>query len=110
MPVRLVPVRDTPRRIAIVKPSALGDVMHALPVSSGLRRRFPDAHIAWVVNHIYAPLLTPHPELNEVIPFDRNSLRSGWLRGRLLLAASCATCAASASIWCSTCKDCCAAA
>lgn len=81
MPVRLVHVRNTPRRIAIVKPSALGDVMHALPVLSGLRRRFPDAHIAWVVNHIYAPLLKPHPELNEVIPFDRNSLRNGWLKG-----------------------------
>src|ERR1700681_3312161 len=81
MPVRQVTLRKPPRRIAIVKPSALGDVMHALLVLGGLRRRFPDAHIAWVVNHTYAPLLHGHPDLNDVIPFDRGSLGKGGLTG-----------------------------
>lgn len=38
-----------PRRICIVKPSALGDIVQTLPVLSMLRQRFPHAHVAWVI-------------------------------------------------------------
>src|SRR5262249_28961509 len=38
------------RRIALIKPSALGDIVHSLPVLTAVRRRYPDAHITWVVN------------------------------------------------------------
>jgi lipopolysaccharide heptosyltransferase I len=65
------------RRIAIIKPSALGDIVHALPVLTALRKRFSGAHIAWVVNRAYEPLLSGHPDLDETIPFDRNALRAG---------------------------------
>jgi lipopolysaccharide heptosyltransferase I len=59
------------QRIAIIKPSALGDIVHALPVLTALRRRFPAAHIAWIVNRAYEPFLCGHPDLDETIPFDR---------------------------------------
>jgi len=36
-----------PQRILLIKPSSLGDVIHALPVLAGLRRAYPQAHIAW---------------------------------------------------------------
>lgn len=65
-------------RIALIKPSALGDIVHALPVLSALRRRFPDAHITWVVNQGYAPLLQGHRDLDEVLPFDRRASHRGW--------------------------------
>ncbi|MCS6976336.1 MAG: glycosyltransferase family 9 protein [Gemmatales bacterium] len=59
------------RRIALIKPSALGDIVHALPVLSALRIRFPAAEILWVVHRSYADLLDGHPDLNEVLSFDR---------------------------------------
>jgi heptosyltransferase I len=65
-------------RIAILKPSALGDVVHALPVLTALRRRYADAHIAWVVNRSYASLLAGHPHLNAIIPFERSAFRRPW--------------------------------
>jgi lipopolysaccharide heptosyltransferase I len=68
------------RRIVLIKPSALGDIVHALPVLTALRRRYPVAHIAWVVNRAYEPLLHGHRDLNETIPFDRSAYRGGWLR------------------------------
>ncbi len=71
----------SPRRIALIKPSALGDIMHSLPVLTALRRRFPLAHITWVVNRLYEPLLAGHPDLDAVLPFDRQGLRRGWLPG-----------------------------
>ncbi len=55
-------------RILIVKTSALGDVVHALPVLGALRRHLPKARIAWVVEEWIAPLLAGHPDLDEVIP------------------------------------------
>jgi heptosyltransferase-1 len=70
----------TPRRVAILKPSALGDIVHALPVLSSLRAAWPDAHISWVVNAGFAGLLTGHPDLSEVIPFDRGAFRGNPLR------------------------------
>lgn len=62
---------DDPSRILLIKPSSLGDIIHALPVLAGLRRRYPDAHIAWLVASGFATLLEGHPLLNEVIRFDR---------------------------------------
>jgi heptosyltransferase I len=66
-------------RIALLKPSALGDIVHSLPVLSALRRRFPNAHITWVVNRAYEPLLQGHPDLNDTLAFDRRRARKGWL-------------------------------
>lgn len=66
------------RRVAVIKPSALGDVLHAMPVLGALRARFPDAHIAWVVNRAYQPLVDGHRCLDEAIPFDRGALKGGW--------------------------------
>ncbi len=63
-------------RILIVKPSSLGDIIHALPVLNGLRHRYPTARISWLVNRQYAPLLEKHPQLDEVIPFDRQKFNS----------------------------------
>lgn len=83
MPTRLVTLPASPRRVAIIKPSALGDILNALPVLSALRRRFPQAHLAWIINQGYAPLLAPHPDLDEIVPFDRSSLRGGLFSGSI---------------------------
>lgn len=64
-------------RICLVKPSALGDVVQTLPILAALRKRFPRAHIAWLVNRGYASLLRPIPMLDEVIEFDRERYRGG---------------------------------
>ncbi len=60
-----------PRRILIIKPSSLGDVITAIPVLRGLRRTFPTAHIAWLVNPPLAGILAGEKDLDEVVLFDR---------------------------------------
>jgi heptosyltransferase-1 len=65
----------SPRRIAIIKPSALGDIVHSLPVLTAIRERFSTAHITWVVNRAYASLLNGHPHLDAVLPYERGSRR-----------------------------------
>lgn len=68
----------TPRRVLIIKPSALGDVVTAVPVLRGLRRTFPQGHIAWLVNDNCSDLIRHDPDLNEVILFDRKTLGRAW--------------------------------
>lgn len=58
-------------RVLLVKPSSLGDVVHALPVLNGLRNRFPHAKIGWLIGTAFAPLLEGHPQIDELIRFDR---------------------------------------
>ena len=64
-------------RILIVKLSAVGDVVHALPVLHALRTARPDAHIAWAVHGRAAYLLEGHPELDELIVVPRPRLSGG---------------------------------
>ncbi len=74
----MVPLAElNPRRIALIKPSALGDIVHALPVLSALRTRFPQTEITWVVNKAYEPLLAGHPDLTDTISFERGARKRG---------------------------------
>ena len=66
------------QRILIIKPSSLGDIVHALPVLAALRDAYPDAHIAWMVGTSFASLLEDHPLLDEVITFDRKRYGRMW--------------------------------
>jgi lipopolysaccharide heptosyltransferase I len=72
---------DPPRRVLLIKPSALGDVVTALPVLHGLRRSFPDAEIDWIVRDIYAPLIADQPGLRQVVTYDRGLLGRFWRPG-----------------------------
>jgi lysophospholipase L1-like esterase len=43
--------------VLIVRPSSLGDVVHALPVVADVRMHAPDAAIDWVAEEAFAPLV-----------------------------------------------------
>lgn len=45
-------------RILVVRLSALGDIVHALPVLAALQREWPMASVDWVVEEAYAPILS----------------------------------------------------
>ena len=67
-----------PRRVLIIKPSSLGDVVHALPVLNLMRRRWPAAHIAWLLSPACAGIVQGLPQLDEVILFERKRFGSAW--------------------------------
>jgi lipopolysaccharide heptosyltransferase I len=72
-----VPIRlDGARRILLIKPSALGDVVHALPVAATLRRRYPNIALDWLVEEESADIVRGHPALADVVVSGRRR----WLR------------------------------
>lgn len=57
---------DRVNRILIVKPSALGDIVHSLPFLYAVKQRFPWARIDWVVAHGLHRFLEGHPMINRL--------------------------------------------
>lgn len=68
-------------RILLIKPSAVGDVIHTLPVLAKLRSRYPSARIDWVLTPPIAELIGHHPALSNVVPFDRGAFAGMWRIG-----------------------------
>ena len=61
-------------RILLIKPSALGDVVHTLPVLAKLRARFPQARIDWMLTPENAELVRYHPAISNIVIFARREL------------------------------------
>lgn len=60
-----------PRKILVVRLSALGDIVMASGLIPALQTRFPDAEISWVCEPVCAPLLQHNPRLKQVIVWQR---------------------------------------
>lgn len=73
---------NAPRRILLVKPSSLGDVIHALPVVSAIHRHDPEVELRWLIHPSWRFLVENHPGVAGTILFPREKFRglSGWFR------------------------------
>lgn len=68
---------DRVREVCVVLLTGLGDVVHGLPVVNALKRARPDWRITWVVEPMAAPVLSPHPSIDEVIVYHRRRGAAG---------------------------------
>jgi heptosyltransferase-1 len=62
-------------RIALIKLSSLGDVVHALPVAATLKAARPQARLTWIVERREAAVLEGHPALDEIVVVDTRAWR-----------------------------------
>jgi lipopolysaccharide heptosyltransferase I len=60
------------KKILIIKPSALGDIVHALPFLNALHQRFPGSEIHWVVARGLHRFLEGHPMINKLWVMDKD--------------------------------------
>jgi len=67
------------RRICIVMMSAIGDAVHVLPLVTALKRHEPGAKITWILQPGPASLVRGHPDVDEIVVFEKSR---GW-RGLL---------------------------
>ena len=83
-------------RILIVKLSSLGDVVHTMPAVQDIRRCVPQAHIDWVVEKGFAPLVARCEGVDSAIPCElrrwskaplSHETRSDWRTFRTRLRA-----------------------
>ena len=60
-------------RILIVRLGALGDIVHTLPAVASLKQSFPKAHLTWLVEQRWAPILEDNPSINEIVGIEGRS-------------------------------------
>ena len=73
--------------ILAVRLGAMGDILHALPAVASLKKSFPEKRIFWVVARKWMELLDGNPNIDEIVPFDRQgagALAQTWRRLRAI--------------------------
>lgn len=74
------------KNILIRSTNWLGDAVMTTPAMQAVRETFPAARITVLANPLTAPLFQSHPDVDEVLVYDRKVRYSG-LKGRFVLAA-----------------------
>lgn len=76
---RLIRQRDVtsaPRRIVVIRPCCIGDVVMATAALTALRQAFPQARISFAVGSWSAAAITDHPALDAIIDTGQAALPS----------------------------------
>jgi predicted lipopolysaccharide heptosyltransferase III len=58
-------------KILLIRLRLIGDVVFTTPAIAAIRRRFPDAHLTYLVEPPASPLLRGHPSLDELLVVER---------------------------------------
>ena len=66
--------------LLIIKPSSLGDIVHALQVATSLKAQVAHLRISWVVREIFAPIVRACEAVDHVYVFERNAGAKGFIR------------------------------
>lgn len=75
-----------PAKILIIKPSALGDIVHTLPFLSAVRNRFPQAEIHWVVARGLHFFLEGHAMIDRLWILDKDRWKQLSRLGKTIVA------------------------
>jgi heptosyltransferase I len=66
-------------RIAIVKLSALGDIVHAMVALQFIRQQFPDIEIDWIVEERFAGILQNNTDIKHILTVNLKALKNNKL-------------------------------
>lgn len=66
-------------RVAIVKLSALGDIVHAMVALQFMKRQIPELEIDWVVEERFAGVLQYNPDIRRILTVNLKNLKSNTL-------------------------------
>ncbi len=62
-------------KIAIVKLSALGDIVHAMVALQFIKKRIPNLQVDWLVEQRFAELLRENPDINQIHAVNIKALK-----------------------------------
>ena len=70
----MLPLKNPPESICIIRLSALGDVTHAVPVLRAIQRQWPQTRVTWITSSLEYKLLS----LIDGVEFIVIDKKSGW--------------------------------
>ncbi|WP_456323365.1 lipopolysaccharide heptosyltransferase I [Hydrogenimonas sp.] len=67
--------KEPPIRLAIVKLSAMGDIVHAMVALQYIKKHLPDIEIDWIVEEAFAEILKHNPHIDNILPVRLKALK-----------------------------------
>jgi lipopolysaccharide heptosyltransferase I len=71
-----ISIKKIPKKILIIKPSSLGDIVHSLPFLNAVKNTFPFAEIHWVIAKGFEGLLENHPMVKRLWIINKDRWKS----------------------------------
>jgi len=71
------------KRILIVNPFAIGDIISSTAVIDALRKKFPDSFIGYICNSRVQSILANDPRINEIFVFEISQHRKLWKTSKI---------------------------
>ena len=76
----------TNARIALIRLSSVGDVLHCTPVARAIKKAAPACHLTWVVGKVSAGVLANNPYIDEIYVWSREYWESLLYKGQFMAA------------------------
>ncbi len=71
-----ISIKKIPKKILVIKPSSLGDIVHGLPFLNAVKDTFPSAEIHWVVAKGLEGLLENHPMVKRLWVINKDQWKN----------------------------------
>ncbi len=66
---------ESPKRVAIVRVSAMGDIIHTLASVQFIKEHLPETKLVWFVDEVFAEILRFNYDIDEVVTLPLKSLK-----------------------------------
>lgn len=63
------------KKLAIVKLSAMGDIIHSMVVLDSIKKTYPNLHITWFVEESFTGVLEHNPNIDEIVKLNLKSIK-----------------------------------
>ena len=71
------------KKILIINPFGIGDVLFTLPFIENIKLSLPDAHISFIANQRTRVILTNSPHIGQIIIYDRDEFNSIYKKSKI---------------------------
>ncbi len=62
-------------KIAIIKLSAMGDIIHSMVALQFIKKKYPEIEIHWIVEKVFAPILENNPDVDKILTLNLKSIK-----------------------------------
>ncbi|MBU4312608.1 MAG: glycosyltransferase family 9 protein [Candidatus Omnitrophica bacterium] len=72
-----------PKRILIINPFGVGDVLFSTPLISAIREKYLGPYIGYICNRRTKEMLETNPDVDEIFVFERSEYRALWKKSKI---------------------------
>ena len=71
------------KKILIINPFGIGDVIFSTPLIEALKQYYPDCYVGYICNRRVAELINTNPNLDKVFVYEKDESREIWRKSKI---------------------------